>query len=104
MRTRRPLGMTNFSYLSSGTLRGFAGGRVSAALTMGAAARPNSNAAGATHLVANLVANNDAFIISPLGVWPGLGRVPAYSNRSGVRMISTRGRGLLRVCILRGCE
>src|SRR5271169_1594360 len=39
VRTTRPLGRVNFSYLSSGTLRGFAAGRVSAAFAMEAMVR-----------------------------------------------------------------
>jgi len=60
--------MVNFSYLSSGTLRGFAGGRVSAALAIGAMAKPHRSAAAATPLVRN----RGAFIFSPGKLGEGL--------------------------------
>src|ERR1700738_3254259 len=67
-RTTSPLGMVYFSYFSSGTFKGFAAGRLSAALAMGAMAKPHRSAAAVTHLVTN----TGAFICSPQKLSEGL--------------------------------
>ncbi len=65
--TTRPLGSVNFSYLSSGTLRGFAAGRVSAAFARGAKVRLRTAAA-----VRNFVTKCEDVIVFLHEDWRGV--------------------------------
>src|SRR5580692_11763904 len=95
VRTTRPLGMTNFSYLRSGTFRGLAGGRVSAALAIGATARPHRSAKAVMHLFMD----RGAFIFLLHGSWRGLGRVPRTLVGPVVRMIPIGSRRWPGACV-----
>jgi hypothetical protein len=68
-------------------LRGFAGGRVSAALAKGAMARANRSAAVDTHFATN----TGAFIFSPRKLARPL-KSASYSDKNGARMIPTEAK------------